>query len=255
MPVFKTFVERVAEKVAAIGGGGLAAGLLNLFDSDGGLNAAGLVDKADADLSENNTALAGRIQVTGVMSAGQVGVTGTAWEPADIDADSGSSERTRGGLFSVELLGGGTRSGQAQGVFANVDIEGGAQTVAEGVHGEIYAQAPAQVGTAYGVQSKVYGGGTVTTAYGVESAVAVGTTGYNFHISQNDAGTKWGFYNAVAGLRSFTAGSWLFGKMAADDAAPASGQGTVYLRDNGSGKMQLVARFPTGAVQVLATEP
>lgn len=41
----------------------------------------------------------------------------------------------------------------------------------------------------------------------------------------------------------------------ADPAAPSADVGRVYVRDNGAGKTQLVVRFPTGAVQVLATEP
>lgn len=36
--------------------------------------------------------------------------------------------------------------------------------------------------------------------------------------------------------------------------APAN-SGLIYMRDNGSGKTQFVAKFPSGAVQVLATEP
>lgn len=40
-----------------------------------------------------------------------------------------------------------------------------------------------------------------------------------------------------------------------DPAAPAANIGLLYMRDNGSGKTQLVARFPTGAIQVIATEP
>lgn len=40
-----------------------------------------------------------------------------------------------------------------------------------------------------------------------------------------------------------------------DPAAPAANKGVFYIRDNGGGKMQLVARFPTGAIQVIATEP
>ena len=40
-----------------------------------------------------------------------------------------------------------------------------------------------------------------------------------------------------------------------DPAASPVGTGRLYLRDNGSGKMQVVARFPTGAVQVIVTEP
>lgn len=44
-------------------------------------------------------------------------------------------------------------------------------------------------------------------------------------------------------------------ELAADLAAPASNRGRVYMKDNGAGKTQLVVRFPTGAVQVIATEP
>lgn len=40
-----------------------------------------------------------------------------------------------------------------------------------------------------------------------------------------------------------------------DFAAPAASRVRIFARDNGAGKTQLVARFPTGAVQVLATEP
>lgn len=40
-----------------------------------------------------------------------------------------------------------------------------------------------------------------------------------------------------------------------DPAAPATNYARLYARDNGSGKTQLCVRFPTGAVQVLATEP
>jgi hypothetical protein len=41
----------------------------------------------------------------------------------------------------------------------------------------------------------------------------------------------------------------------ADPAAPAANFGRLYVRDNGSGKSQICVRFPTGVVQVLATEP
>lgn len=44
-------------------------------------------------------------------------------------------------------------------------------------------------------------------------------------------------------------------EIAGDAAAPAADYGRLYLRDNGSGKTQLVARFATGAVQVIATQP
>lgn len=40
-----------------------------------------------------------------------------------------------------------------------------------------------------------------------------------------------------------------------DPAAPGANLARLYARDNGAGKTQLVARFNTGAVQVIATEP
>jgi len=48
---------------------------------------------------------------------------------------------------------------------------------------------------------------------------------------------------------------FLEGPEISDPVAPAANSGRLYFRDNGSGKTQLVARFPTGAVQVIATEP
>lgn len=48
---------------------------------------------------------------------------------------------------------------------------------------------------------------------------------------------------------------WESSEMAAEPEAPAAGFGRIYFRDNGAGKTQLVVKFNTGAVQVLATEP
>jgi hypothetical protein len=44
-------------------------------------------------------------------------------------------------------------------------------------------------------------------------------------------------------------------EVGADVAAPATNRSRLYTRDNGAGKTQLVVRFPTGAIQVIATEP
>jgi hypothetical protein len=40
-----------------------------------------------------------------------------------------------------------------------------------------------------------------------------------------------------------------------DPSAPAANKARLYVRDNGSGKTQIVVRFPSGSVQVIATEP
>lgn len=46
-----------------------------------------------------------------------------------------------------------------------------------------------------------------------------------------------------------------FDEMGADPAAPGANKGRLFVKDNGGGKSQIVARFPSGAVQVIATEP
>jgi hypothetical protein len=58
---------------------------------------------------------------------------------------------------------------------------------------------------------------------------------------------------SVAGAIEHT--SYIEGVEIADPAAPAANRGRLYFRDNGAGKTQLAVRFPSGAVQVLATEP
>lgn len=52
-----------------------------------------------------------------------------------------------------------------------------------------------------------------------------------------------------------TQAGYIEGAEIADPSAPASNKGRLYFRDNGAGKTQLVCRFPTGAIQVIATEP
>lgn len=44
-------------------------------------------------------------------------------------------------------------------------------------------------------------------------------------------------------------------EQASDPAAPATNTARFFSRDNGSGKTQLCVRFPTGAIQIIATEP
>jgi hypothetical protein len=60
---------------------------------------------------------------------------------------------------------------------------------------------------------------------------------------------------AGAATKMIAVGSPLEFTEQSDAAAPAANKGRLYLRDNGAGKTQLVVRFPTGAVQVIATEP
>jgi hypothetical protein len=65
-----------------------------------------------------------------------------------------------------------------------------------------------------------------------------------------DASGFLAFNTAVAG--SF---SMRIAKRNSDPSAPAANTAHFYVKDNGSGKLQLAVLFPTGAVQILATEP
>jgi hypothetical protein len=65
-------------------------------------------------------------------------------------------------------------------------------------------------------------------------------------------------YGITDALESFlenSAKGYELSEMTADPAAPAANKVRVFSRDNGAGKTQICALFPTGAVQVLATEP
>lgn len=125
------------------------------------------------------------------------------------------------------------------------------------------------------------GGSTVTTAIaggeiGLQNNKAVrwlnntGTSYSNFYI-MGDANNNM-LYSALAasgshvfqfngaqrflldGLNSGTQLHFL-NESSTDPVAPGANGAKVYTRDNGAGKTQLVVRFNTGAVQVIATEP
>jgi hypothetical protein len=52
-----------------------------------------------------------------------------------------------------------------------------------------------------------------------------------------------------------TIGGYLDGVEISAPSAPVANTGRIYFRDNGAGKTQLVVQFPTGVVQIIATEP
>lgn len=104
----------------------------------------------------------------------------------------------------------------------------------------------------------------ITSAGAVLSTQNV--TGYSGTATQAVIGNMFGFagvgfgsstdtllYRSAAGIVS-VANAFEFSEMTAP-SAPAANKVRLFSRDNGSGKTQLCAIFPTGAVQVLATEP
>lgn len=104
-----------------------------------------------------------------------------------------------------------------------------------------------------------------TTAVNSLQATNLSATGYGVFTKGGSTKAS-GLY--VAQLGDYTGGAatvfysdaiempgYLMGPEISDPSAPASNTGVLYFKDNGSGKTQLVARFATGAVQVIATEP
>ena len=76
--------------------------------------------------------------------------------------------------------------------------------------------------------------------------------GYRFGADDSNAFDA-SLYRVDVGVIGVT-GGFEFSEIA-DLAAGATNKARLYVRDNGSGKTQLVVRFPTGAIQVLSTEP
>jgi hypothetical protein len=60
-------------------------------------------------------------------------------------------------------------------------------------------------------------------------------------------------FKVYGGLEAQTFGGFEFSEQS-DPSAPAANKARLYVKDN-AGKTQLAVRFPTGAVQVIATEP
>lgn len=87
-------------------------------------------------------------------------------------------------------------------------------------------------------------------AVGSDGTMRMGPTGATGSGSKYD--TQFG--RSDVNVLSLADGAFEFTEHA-DYAAPGANKGRVYARDNGAGKTQLVARFPSGAVQVIATEP
>jgi len=83
----------------------------------------------------------------------------------------------------------------------------------------------------------------------------VGTPTDRIRVQANIAAPKAFFDLPVSVTGAIEHTSYIEGIEITDPAAPAAYRGRLYFRDNGAGKTQLAVRFPTGAVQVLATEP
>lgn len=72
-------------------------------------------------------------------------------------------------------------------------------------------------------------------------------------ISQGD--NSFNFGDPTHRIANFYTGGISYHSETTDPVSPPANTGALYVRDNGSGKSQLVIKFPTGAVQVISTEP
>lgn len=103
--------------------------------------------------------------------------------------------------------------------------------------------------------------GTVTSARGAGDLLVEVNGGYTSGITWNPSATEYevrtaGFLDGIANVMRSEWGTRMVEMPEMTDyAAPSANRSRLYTRDNGSGKTQLVVRFPTGAIQVIATEP
>lgn len=88
-------------------------------------------------------------------------------------------------------------------------------------------------------------GANANTYLRLQSTYITGNTGNSEIAIQGTLGTDW--------VRFFSNGIQL--PEVADPANTPANTAKLFVRDNGSGKTQLCVRFPTGAVQVISTEP
>jgi hypothetical protein len=76
----------------------------------------------------------------------------------------------------------------------------------------------------------------------------------SWFVARHLSGTR-AFEAVFDGTADYSRVTFLEMEEQAAPGAPGANRGRVFVRDNGGGKTQLCVRFPTGAVQVLATEP
>ena len=162
----------------------------------------------------------GHVGVQGIATAGGTGVHGRATAGSATTGVYGEGRVT--GVYGEGTLGGGS----------------GVVGVANGTSGP------------GGLSSGVYGTTESTTGMGVR-AVSLAATGVNYgiHASNNSPAGFAGYFEG----RVFTTTFYELIEIA-DPAAPSANRARLFAHDIG-GKTELCVRFPSGAVQVLATEP
>lgn len=266
-----------------------ASGLLRLWsESDAGFSVlkyqgnSGLVNTISEDIF---VAVRNRTGVT--LDKGKVVyVTGAQGQRVTVDlakADSDSTMRAIGFLIadlSNNSNGFVKVAGTERNVNTNAFTAGDTLYVSETTAGEVTATKPVHPNISQIVGFVLVSSpssGELTVVPGDTNGQETGTNKNTYLVGDSMAGTKTvGFVNdftanldwnptaartqtlqdatGTIALLSDTVAPFE-GSEIADPPAPATNNGILYFRDNGAGKTELAVRFPTGAVQVIATEP
>jgi hypothetical protein len=159
------------------------------------------------------------------------------------EASSPAKANSIYGLLSTGYIGGTGAVGQMAGASFVADNYGsGTADIATGIYCQLQTSTVSSTITdGYGVWvDSPSNTGTITRAHGILIA------------DQTAGGTN---YSIKTGLGIFAVGDFMqISKVTAPGVSPAN-TGRLFIRDNGSGKMQLAAIFPSGAVQAIVTEP
>lgn len=218
----------------------------------------------------------GARSVSTVDTGGTVGGTATSGDSMALGPQSSTGAAIRSVAAGVGATASTTQDGTAVGYAASAALEAtavGASTVAHsygvavgnaattGAHAENVAVGAGATGTssaatAVGRSATAGNAGTALGKGATASAVASTALGYGATATHTYA-TAIGFNVATTANYQIAGGAKHveLTEVASEPGAGAANSARLYVRDNGSGKTQLVVIFPTGAVQVLAAEP
>jgi hypothetical protein len=134
-----------------------------------------------------------------------------------------------------------------------IRVEPGGRTVSVTEVGTVYTETEA--GTHCSVEAGPWTAVGIVTNLTTHMVLATDTAEPVVFVNPQQLGVGTFALNDISGTAQvFGLGFWEAPEIT-DPAAPATNHGRLYFRDNGAGKTQVVARFPTGAIQVIATEP
>jgi hypothetical protein len=231
--------SRRALLAGALGGlGALVAGAIRRptvsHAADGGNALIGMANTGTQETSFQNTD-ANETSLSGIHGTNGVGVYGESSSNIGVFGNTVTGKGVMGASGTGTGVYGDTGSTTSPAVLGRA---GGNNTGVQGHSGLFPLASPAKTG--------VFG-------YAAQDSASVGVRGESpagFGVYGKTTGTGFaGYFNGKTFMSQFVE----IGEMSTP-AAPAGNRARLFVRDNGLGKTQLCVRFPTGAVQVLATQ-